>query len=87
LPADVLGGHGLTPYDVMARPDRAEPVVADLARMALERMAKARGAFARTIVAAALPGVLARRDLRRGQRIRRFSDRFAVTVAGLTGWI
>ncbi len=43
------------------------------------------GALPRGAIAAALPAVLARRDLRRIGRPRGVADRLAVTMAGLLG--
>jgi phytoene synthase len=91
LPADLLAGQGLSPEAAMAVPDSA-PVRAVLARLAEEgRRFLADGRrvrVPRAAVAAALPAVLARRDLRRWpgvQAPRGLGDRLAVMVAGLTG--
>ena len=90
LPHDVLADHGLSP----------EAAIADLgvapARQAMAILAREgtrllhRPVVTRATVAAALPGVLARRDLRRWPRVdhpRRFGDRLAVTFHGLMGRI
>jgi phytoene synthase len=88
LPWDVLAEHGLSPEAFAADP--AGPAArAALARLAREGLSLLQPAPAgRATIAAALPGVLARRDLRRWPRIdhpRRFGDRFSVTWRGLTG--
>lgn len=87
LPADLLGAHGLTPWDVLQRPDTAAPALADLASQGLARIGRSGGKLPRAIVAAGLPAVLAARDLRRGARHRGAGDKFAVTLAALTGRI
>lgn len=83
LPADLLGEHGLTPYHVIQYPPSAAPVLAELARQGLERIAASGGRLPRPIVAAALPAILARRDLRRQHRQRFAADKFAVTIAAI----
>lgn len=94
LPADALGEAGLSPEAVIAAPDAAAPIVRALAVAGERDLATARAAAAgvpRMAVAAALPAVLAARDLRRlvaGRPVpspRGFGDRMAVTVAGLRG--
>jgi phytoene synthase len=89
LPQDVLGGHGLTIHDVIAAPDRAAPVLADLAADGRAWRAAGRGRTRRQIRAAALPGVLARRDLARigrpGAERRTMADRLAVIASAATG--
>jgi len=92
LPADLLADAGLSVHAVIAAPD--SPGVAAVLRLLA---AEGTGFLAptrpwrmpRAHVAAALPAVLARRDLRRGPVVdpgpRRLSDRIAVTWAGLTG--
>jgi phytoene synthase len=104
LPADALAARGLDPYAVVADP-LAPPVRALVAAMAAEARsglaplpARLRAAgLRRAAVAAALPLVLARRDLARLARgggrggaeavpaARGLADRLAVTVAGLLG--
>jgi phytoene synthase len=89
LPADVLGAHGLT-VDVLVAGgphDRLRPVLDDLATDGRRMLRDAGGWLPRNIIAAALPAVLARRDLRRpGARMpRRLGDRLAVTAAALAG--
>jgi 15-cis-phytoene synthase len=96
LPSDLLAAQGLSPEAAIAAP--ASPSVqAVLARLAEEgrallrqgKHAPVRGAA----IAAALPAVLARRDLARWSRLgpslapgrRGIGDRLAVTVAGLRG--
>ncbi len=90
LPQDVLGGHGLTVEAAMARPDAPAllPALRDLARDGLDCLALGRGPMAAPLRAAALPAVLARRDLARLGRPphpRGLGDRLAVMRAGLSG--
>ena len=87
LPAELLAAHALSPEAVVAKPhDPAlQPVFAALAtegRTLLGRPAR-RGAA----LAAALPAVLARRDLRQpGACFPRGSvDRLAITIAAMLG--
>lgn len=93
LPRDLLARHELSPeafiHDPFSGPARAALVelvragrglLADAARLTVPRAA----------VAAALPAVLARRDLARWPSVempRRLGDRLAVTIAGLSGRI
>jgi len=84
LPEDALAEAGLTRHDAMANPDRAATVIAALAREAQALLPPpARWGAA---VAAALPAVLARRDLARLARGRPAGrgtlDRLALTLAG-----
>nr|WP_294524707.1 squalene/phytoene synthase family protein [uncultured Rhodopila sp.] len=90
LPHDLLARHRLSPelfiHDPGAAASRA--ALADVVREGQALLEAPRGAVPREAVAAALPAVLARRDLRRWPEValpRRFGDRIAVTVAGLTG--
>ncbi|NMJ42239.1 squalene/phytoene synthase family protein [Roseomonas sp. JC162] len=93
LPLDRLARAGLNAEAVMAAPDA--PAVTELRReMAAEGLAALAGArrdLPRGLVAAALPAVLARRDLARLARGgslpqgRGVGDRLAVIVAGLRG--
>lgn len=95
LPQDALAAAGLTPEAVMQSPHSARPVVAALAESGAAPLAAACAALrplGRAAIAAALPAVLARRDLRRLTRgaavttgPRSLGDRVAVTLAGLTG--
>ena len=94
LPADALAEAGLTPEAVAQDPASAAPVVHALTAEGAARLAAVdRALIPRAAVAAALPGVLARRDLARlaaGRTVpapRRFGDRAAVTLAGLRGWV
>ena len=87
LPADLLAAHGLSPDAVIAKPDdpALHPVFEALAKEGhrlLGRPAR-RGAA----LAAALPAVLARRDLRRPgvAHPRGLGDKLAVTAAATTG--
>ena len=89
LPEEVLAAHGLTVHDVVADPRSARlmPALRALADHGRRLLTEARGPVPRGVVAAALPAVLARRDLARvGQPIRPrgIGDRLAVVVAGLT---
>ncbi|NOG73253.1 squalene/phytoene synthase family protein [Roseicella sp. DB1501] len=93
LPLDALAAAGLGPEAVIRDPAAARPVVAALAAEGRERLAAARPGLRRldrAAVAAALPAVLARRDLRRLARDgggetgpRGLGDRLAVILAGL----
>ncbi len=84
LPQDVLGAHGLTPEHVVRSPEAASPVLAVLAEEGRVLLRAGRGRFGRGVIAAALPGVWARRDLRKAGASsgpRRLGDRLAVTWA------
>lgn len=98
LPLDALAERGLEPEAAVAEP--GAPALRDLMRaMAAEGVAEARraaralGDLPRAAVAAALPLVLARRDLARlaagappvAGAARGIADRLAVTLAGLRG--
>jgi len=91
LPVDVLAAHGLTPDAAIAAPTSApvQAVMRDLARTGEAFIAAARGLrLPRYALAAALPAVLARRDLRRlpieaGPRAS--ADRLAVLGHWLVG--
>lgn len=89
LPEDVLARHGLGPEDVIAAPDRAgmEDVRTRIAAMAFEWLKAGRACrLPRQAVAAALPAVLAARDLARHRLgARGVADRLAVTAAALRG--
>jgi len=89
LPEDVLGAHGLVPEAVLADPEapRRAGVLDALAGEGRALLREGAGLrLPRAAVAAALPAVLARRDLRRpGVRERGLGDRLAVIAAGLTG--
>jgi 15-cis-phytoene synthase len=87
LPEDLLGAHGLTFHAAVAAPGdaRLRPVLAALAGEGLALLAEGRGAIPAPVRAAALPAVLARRDLRRVGRPaapRGLGDRLAVLAAG-----
>jgi phytoene synthase len=91
LPEDVLAEHGLIPEQVIATPaaTTVQDVVRQLAGEGLGLLARP-GHFPRQAIAAALPAVLARRDLGRAPAfpmLRGLGDRLAVTVAGLAGRI
>ena len=87
LPADLLADHGLSPEDAIAKPaDPAlTPIVAGLADWGRTLLVQGRGRFG-AAVAAALPGVLARRDLRQPGviRPRGLGDRIAVLAAAVS---
>ncbi len=87
LPADAMA-----PEQVVADPADAAPLLRDLAAEGLATLPEVRAtlrSLPRAAIAAALPLVLARRDLARlaagGGAERRLADRFAVTLAGLRG--
>ncbi|MFL5254825.1 MAG: squalene/phytoene synthase family protein [Rhodopila sp.] len=91
LPHDLLARHALSPeafiHDPGAAPARA--VLDDIAGEGQAILAQLPSrAVPRSVVAAALPVVLARRDLAAWPTVsqpRRLADRLAVTIAGLTG--
>ncbi len=91
LPLDLLAALGLTAEAVAARPDdaRLAPVLAELSAWGRGLLAATGGRLPRPVIAAALPAVLARRDLRRPAATpagpRRFADRAAVLAAALVG--
>ncbi len=89
LPQDVLGAHGLTVHDVTAGQgaDRLAQVLAELASEGRALLDQARGALPRLVIAAALPAVLARRDLGRAVPVeaRGLGDRLAVLRAWVLG--
>ncbi len=96
LPQDALAAAGLTPEAVIAEPE-SEVVRKAVSGLAGPGLDGARGVAARlrglprAALAAALPLVLARRDLRRLARVGRapaergLGDRLAVMAAGLRG--
>ena len=88
LPVDRLAEHGQAPEDIIAEPttSAAHPVMRQLAHEGLMLLRPIH--LPRPVVAAALPAVLARRDLQRAPALlleRGLADRLAVTLAGLTG--
>ncbi|HTZ71983.1 MAG TPA: squalene/phytoene synthase family protein [Acetobacteraceae bacterium] len=87
LPVDVLAAAGLVPEAAFERPlqvaNAARPALAAAASRLLGNHTKTR----RAIIAAALPAVLARRDLRALVTTRGVSDRLAVTAASVHGWV
>jgi phytoene synthase len=92
LPQDALAAAGLNAEAVIRAPDLAAPLLPPLAQAGLDRLAALpRDVVPRGAVAAALPAVLARRDLARlasGRPVavpRGIGDRLAVTLAGLRG--
>jgi phytoene synthase len=94
LPADLLAAAGVSSHEAIAAPDSLA-VRTVLDRLVAEGegfLAQApSGRLPRGFVAAALPAVLARRDLRRGPDPnplpRGLADRLAVIWAGFTGWV
>jgi 15-cis-phytoene synthase len=91
LPRDVLAEHGLTCEQVIATP-AATAVEAVVRHMAREGLGMLDGStpLPRQAIAAALPAVLARRDLRRAPAFplhRGLGDRLAVMLAGSIGRI
>jgi 15-cis-phytoene synthase len=93
LPRDLLARHDLSPEAFIDKPG-SEPARAaqhDIVREGLALLADARRVpLPRTAIAAALPAVLARRDLARWPAVampRRVGDRLAVTFSALTGRI
>jgi len=95
LPRDRLAAAGLSAEAVIADPGSAPlgALLRDMAVEGLQALAGARRDIPRTAVAAALPVVLARRDLARiaaGRAVARprgLADRAAVALAGLRGRI
>ena len=79
LPEDMLAAQGLSVHDVIARPDA--PVLTELVAWGRQLLSQARGRIPRPVLAAALPAVLARRDLRRQTTVRGFGDKLAVLMA------
>ncbi|MSP00379.1 MAG: hypothetical protein EXR07_04905 [Acetobacteraceae bacterium] len=94
LPADLLAARKLAVADAIAEPGSAgvlavmNELVSEGGRWLGEGPS---GRLPRAQIAAALPAVLARRDLRRGTEAmpgpRGLGDRLAVAFAGLTGWL
>jgi len=93
LPQDVLAEHGLGPADVIADPRQPglAPVRARVAAIGSGWLQAGRAVrLSRTTIAAALPAVLARRDLLRGPdrpMVRGLGDRLWVTIATIQGRI
>jgi phytoene synthase len=88
LPADILAEHGLVPEAVVGGA-AAEPAIRRLVTEGQALLAAARAVrVPKHAIAAALPAVLARRDLARWPveaSARGLGDRLAVVVAGVTG--
>ena len=84
LPRDVLAAHGLSAEAVLADPasDRLRAVRATLAAEAARLLGEAEPC-GRAWVAAGLPAVFARRDLRRQKPVRLVTDQVAVTLAAI----
>ena len=96
LPQDVLAAHGLTIHDITAEQGAARlpGMVAALAAEGRAMLREASGPLPRAVIAAALPAVLARRDLAnpgavpvRGVPMRGVGARMAVLVAWASGRI
>lgn len=89
LPADAMAAHGLDAAAVIARPDAPalRPLLAELARVGQDWLAQAGGEIPRPLLAAALPAVLARGDLRHpgGPRPRGLGARLRMLAAVATG--
>jgi phytoene synthase len=85
LPEDMLAAHGLSGDDVRQSPDCAAPVLRELAAHGLALYRDAAGPLPRAILPAALPSVLARRDLGRGAHRRLLPDTLAVLFAAARG--
>jgi phytoene synthase len=87
LPHDVLARAGLTREEAVAEPARALAGCGPLRAAGLELLGPARR-WPRAILAAALPCVLARRDLRRDRivTVRGLADRVAVLTGAASGW-
>jgi phytoene synthase len=90
LPVDILARHGLAPESFIADPfvAAAQPMMQRLAHEGLMLLRPVR--LPRYAIAAALPAVLARRDLKRAPKFpaqHRLADRLAVTLAGTIGRI
>jgi len=92
LPADLLAGHGLSIEAAIAAPESPalQTVLALLAEEGRALLRQGAGMPPRgPAIAAVLPAVLARRDLRRWPRQapprRGFGDRLAVVLAGFRG--
>jgi phytoene synthase len=93
LPRDLMARHDLSPEAFIDDPGSAPARAAmhDIVREGRNLLADAgKIPVPRSAVAAALPAVLARRDLARWPAVampRRFGDRLAVVVAGVSGRI
>lgn len=91
LPRDRLAAAGLQPETVIVEPGAARVLVVELAAEGLEALRGARRDVPRGAIAAALPAVLARRDLARlaaGRDVtvpRGVAARLAVMIAGWHG--
>jgi len=87
LPLDLLAEAGMIAEDVTADPrdPRLAPFRARLADWARARFAAGAGTLPRTVIAAGLPGVLARRDLKYPGAARGPGDRLAVLTAYARG--
>jgi phytoene synthase len=85
IPIEILARHGLTAADIIADPQAATQARDELAREA-ERLLGRPQRLRRSILAAALPAVLARRDLHRPPiQARALGDKLAVLRAAALG--
>jgi phytoene synthase len=85
IPEEMLTRHRLSAADVIAEPQAATGARGELAREA-ERLLGVPQRFRRPVLAAALPAVFARRDLRRRPRQGRgLGDKLAVLAAAARG--
>jgi phytoene synthase len=85
IPIEILARRGLTAADIIADPQAATQARDELAREA-ERLLGRPQRLRRSILAAALPAVLARRDLHRPPRqARGLADKLAVLRAAALG--
>ncbi len=78
LPEDVLQAHGISGDHVLHDPACAAPVLRELAAQGVASYRSLSGPMPRRIIAAALPAVLAQKDLRRGVHRRLVQDTLAV---------
>ncbi|CAH2604586.1 conserved protein of unknown function [Rhodovastum atsumiense] len=90
LPEDMLAGQGLSVAEAIARPaaEGVRAIRAHLAQYGRELLAQGAGGLPRPVLAAALPAVLARRDLRDPEAApgpRGLGDRLAVLRAAVLG--
>lgn len=83
LPVDLLATYGLTPEHVLLDPRSAHVLRPELSQLALGLLATGQGPYCRSVMPAALPAVLAQRDIARGNRQRGLGDKLAVVRAVL----
>jgi phytoene synthase len=87
LPVDILASHNLSPFHILQNPNAADQVRPALVAEGLALWEAGRGKMPRSVIAAALPAVLAQRDLIRGSRHRGIGDKLAVMSAFARGRI